>query len=278
MSPQLDVLIPACDRPAALAVTLAGLAAQDFGAFRVVVSDQSLDVAVADAGEVRTLVRVLRALGRPVDIVKHLPRLGMAEQRDFLLSRSRSPYALFLDDDILLEADVVRRLLSTMLAERCGFVGCAPIGLSYVGDVRPHEERLEFWDGPVTPEVVRPGDDAWQRHTLHNAANVLHAQRRLGLMPERTHTYHVAWVGGCVLYDTAKLRATGGYGFWRELPSDGVAGEDVVVQLRLLAGFGGCGILPSGAYHQELPTTVNDRSADAWRVRPELLEVPAGTR
>lgn len=272
MTPLLDILIPTRDRPAALAVTLASLVGQDFPSFRVTVSDQTEDADTAEAGEVLAVSRVLRTLGRPVTIVKHLPNRGMAEQRDFLLSHVRSPYALFLDDDLVLEPDVVRRMLGTILEERCAFVGCAPIGLSFVGDVRPDEERLELWDGPVHAEVVRPGSDEWERHKLHNAANVLHVQRRLGLSSERTRTYHVAWVGGCVLYDVAKLHETGGFGFWRELPEAGVAGEDVVVQLRLLQRWGGCGILPSGVYHQELPTTVRDRTHDAWRVRPELID------
>ncbi|WP_218007182.1 hypothetical protein [Microtetraspora fusca] len=37
----LDVLIPTKDRPASLAVTLSGLAAQTVTGFRVVISDQS---------------------------------------------------------------------------------------------------------------------------------------------------------------------------------------------------------------------------------------------
>ncbi|HEY3317018.1 MAG TPA: glycosyltransferase family A protein [Coriobacteriia bacterium] len=276
MSPLLDVLIPTCDRPAALAVTLASLVGQDFPSFRVTVSDQTLDPDAAEAGEVLAVARVLRDLGRPVVFVKHLPRRGMAEHRDFLLSRARTGYALFLDDDLILEPGVVRRMLAIILAEGCGFVGCAPIGLSHLGDVRPAEERLEWWDGPVRPESVRPGTAAWQRHTLHNAANVLHVQRRLGLSTDSARTYRVAWVGGCVLYDVRKLRDCGGFGFWRELPASGVSGEDVVAQLRVMERFGGCGILPSGVYHQELPTTVDDRRHDAWRVHPELLDAPAG--
>lgn len=278
MSPQLDILVPTCDRPAALAVTLASLVGQDFPGFRVTVSDQSLGEETAEAGELTAVMRVLRAQGRPTTYVRHLPRRGMAEHRDFLLSLARAPFAIFLDDDLVLEPDMVRRLLRVMLAERCGFVGCAPIGLSYASDMRPDEERLELWDGPVLPETVRPGSLAWRRHTLHNAANVLHVQRRLGLVPERTRTYRVAWVGGCVLYDVRKFRESGGFTFWRDLPAEeGVAGEDVVAQLRLMERHGGCGILPSGVYHQELPTTVRDRSHDAWR-HPELLEASEVTR
>jgi hypothetical protein len=51
------------------------------------------------------------------------------------------------------------------------------------------------------------------------------------------------------------------------------AGEDVLAQLRVMASHGGCGIMPSGAYHQELPTTVPDRRVDAPQVLPV---VPAG--
>ena len=72
-------------------------------------------------------------------------------------------------------------------------------------------------------------------------------------------------MGACVLYDVAKLRAAGGYSFWRELPPEH-SGEDVLAQLRVMARYGGCGIIPSGVYHQELPTTVTDRRVDAPKV------------
>ncbi|MDQ3870197.1 MAG: glycosyltransferase, partial [Chloroflexota bacterium] len=107
----LDVLVPTYNRPAALAVTLAGLAAQELAEFRVVISDQS-DEPVASSREVRGVIRVLGARGRIVQLLRHLPRRGMAEQRQFLLDQSTAPYGLFLDDDVLLEPDVLRRLLS----------------------------------------------------------------------------------------------------------------------------------------------------------------------
>ncbi|MFZ5509426.1 MAG: hypothetical protein ACOZCP_05155 [Pseudomonadota bacterium] len=43
----------------------------------------------------------------------------------------------------------------------------------------------------------------------------------------------------------------------------GLRGEDVLVQCRVMARYGGCGLIPSGAYHQELPTTVAERRIDA---------------
>ena len=93
----MDVLIPTADRPAELAVTLAGLAAQDDPAFRVVVSDQSEDPDTLQAPAVAAMVRVLRAQGRQVEIVRHLPRRGMVEQRQFLLDRARAAAVLFLE-------------------------------------------------------------------------------------------------------------------------------------------------------------------------------------
>jgi hypothetical protein len=35
-----------------------------------------------------------------------------------------------------------------------------------------------------------------------------------------------------------------------------------------MARYGGCGVLPSGAFHQQLPTTVDDRECDAPLVLP----------
>ena len=268
---ELDVLIPTCGRPAALAVTLTALAAQTLPRFRVVVSDQTEAAPpAAAAAEVRAVVHLLGVQGRPVELHRHLPRRGLAEQRQFLLDRARACYALFLDDDVIVAPDLLARLLRAIRRERCGFVGCGLIGLSYLDDERPHEQAVEFWDGPVRPERVVPGSPAWQRHRLHNAANLWHLQRRLGLAAGEERLYRVAWIGGCVLYDTAALRAAGGFGFWRQLPAEH-AGEDVLAQVRVMARFGGCGLAPSGAYHQDLPTTIPDRTYDApWRLPIEL--------
>lgn len=49
---------------------------------------------------------------------------------------------------------------------------------------------------------------------------------------------------------------------WQELPLEH-CGEDVLVQLRIMALYGGCGLIPSGVYHQELPTTIVERSVAA---------------
>jgi hypothetical protein len=44
--------------------------------------------------------------------------------------------------------------------------------------------------------------------------------------------------------------------------NDGVA-IDGPAQLRVMARFGGCGIVPSGARHMALPTTIARREVDA---------------
>jgi hypothetical protein len=91
--------------------------------------------------------------------------------------------------------------------------------------------------------------------------------------------YRVAWVGGCVLFDTEKLRAAGGFDFWCDLPVEH-CGEDVLVQLRVMQRFGGCGMIPSGAYHLELPTTVGVRDINApfvfWSRPDEEQSASAG--
>ncbi|MGE5523945.1 MAG: glycosyltransferase family A protein [Rhodospirillaceae bacterium] len=262
MTARVDVLIPTLARPAALAITLTALAAQTHRDFRVVISDQSDDAGTLRAPELQTPLRLLRALGYEIEIHRHLPRRGMAEQRQFLLDRASASYALFLDDDIILERDGIERMQRAIEEEHCGFVGCAAHGLSYVHEERPHQQHIEFWEGPVEPEHIEPGGPAWPRHHLHSAANLFHVQRRLGITADRQRKYRVAWVGACVLYDTRKLRAAGGYDFWAALPQEH-CGEDVLAQLRVMARYGGCGLIPSPAYHQELPTTVHDRRVDA---------------
>ncbi|MBW4690985.1 MAG: glycosyltransferase family 2 protein [Lyngbya sp. HA4199-MV5] len=258
----VDVLIPTYNRPTALAITLTSLIAQTCRNFRIVLSDQTEASNPIEMGEVQAVLRVLQAHGHTLSLHKHLPRRGIAEHRQFLLDQATAPYVLYLDDDVILEATVIQQLLKTIQTEGCGFVGSAFHGLSRRADVRPHEQAIEFWDGAVQPEVVKPDTPQWERWRLHNAANLYHVQQRLGLAVEKPRPYKVAWVAGCVLYDAAKLRSIGGFNFWRDLPP-AHGGEDVRVQLLLMARYGGCGLIPSGAYHQELPTTIPDRTVAA---------------
>jgi GT2 family glycosyltransferase len=264
--PILDVLIPTYCRPAALAVTLTSLCFQTAQNFRVIISDQTETGDPLQTGEVRAALRVLHAHGYSIETHRHLPRRGIAEHRQFLLEQVKAPYCLYLDDDLILEPWTIATLLTVMQDQNCGFVGSAVIGLSYRNDIRTHQQSVAFWEGAVQPEVVRSPSPEWERYTLHNAANLYHVQQRLKVTPDHPRPYKVSWVGGCVLYDTTKLRSLGGFGFWRELPPNH-CGEDALAQLRVMAQYGGCGVMPSGVYHQELPTTIHDRSMDA----PQLL-------
>lgn len=270
-APAVDILLPTYNRRESLIMTLAGVAAQSLANLRLIVADQSAEP-VADVPPVLALRRVIEARGGAVEWHTRPPLHGIAEQRDFLLRQARAHAVLYLDDDVLMEPWVAERLLETLRAERCGFVGAFPAGLSYREDVRPHQQAVEFWDGPVQPEVVSPGSPAWERAHLHRAANIYHAGLRIP--PGETRRYKVAWVGACGLYDRAKLLAVGGFSFWSRLPRYH-SGEEVLVQNLLLRRWGGCAILPSGTYFSEAPTTVLNAAGTvdghALALLPELI-------
>lgn len=262
--PTLDVLVPTSGRPGALAVCLTGVACSPVRDLRLVVSDQSPGDAAYDDPVVRGVLRVLEHHGTQVALSRHLPPRGMAEHRAHLLSLATAERVLFLDDDVLLEPYAIPTLMAAMTTSGAGVVGMAMQGLSHVGDERPHEHAAyEEWDGPVRPERVRKGTPAWERWRLHNAANLVHLDRRLGPHPRGWRAYKIAWLAGCVLFDRQALLDAGGFDFWTRLPAAS-AGEDVVAQLRVLERAGGAGVLPSGAWHLELPTSVPDRRADAY--------------
>lgn len=266
----VEVLVPAFDREGALAVTLTSLLGQQVQPRRVVVSDQSPTGVICASPLVAGVVRVLRSRGVAVDLLHHPSGGGVAENRAFLLSQASAPYVVFCDDDIVLGPEVLARMLGAMSELRCGLVAQAMTGLSYVDDVREREQVCfaPLVPGePVTPERIRKGDPAWERWRLHNAANPTHLADRLALDPASPawSAYRIAWAAGCVLFDRAVLEATGGFDFWAELGADGY-GEDVVAQLRVIEAAGGVGLLPSGAHHLELPTTVGNRSRDAYEL------------
>jgi len=158
--------------------------------------------------------------------------------------------------------------------DKCGFVGCAATGLSYLDDRRPHQQQIEIWKGSVVPEPFERDTIPWERHKVNNAANPLHLEQQL-VTNGNIVRYKVAWIGGAnVLYDRAKLLDVGGFSWWQRLPPEH-AGEEVVVQFLLIRKYGGCGILPSGTYHLGLPTSVEDRRHNATELFEELNVHPA---
>lgn len=257
MTPRpLDILIPTIDRLESLIATLTSVAMQDVESPRIVVADQS-GRAAASSPVVRTLHRIIEARGGDVEWHYRPPSKGIAEQRDFLLAQAKAPAVLFLDDDVVMEPWVARRLLDVLREQGCGFVGAFPSGLSFRDDVRPEQQHVELWEGPVEPETIDPSSPEWRRADLHRAANQWHVSRRVP--PGVVKLYKVAWVASCVIYDREKLLDVGGFAFWRRLPRHH-SGEDVLVQNLLMRRWGGCAIMPSGTYHAEVPSTVlNDR-------------------
>jgi glycosyltransferase involved in cell wall biosynthesis len=267
----VDVLIPTYRRKTGLAVVLTSLFGQTFTDFNVIVSDQTEEErAYLESEEIQTVVRALRWRGHDVTLLRHPCKHGMAEQRQFLLEQSRARYVHFIDDDVLLEPQVMERMLKVIQREGCGFVGCAAAGLGYLDNVRPQQQKIELWDGPVEPEPFEPGGIPWERHLVNNAANPLHLEQRL-VTDGQVVRYKVAWVGGAnVLFDREKLLSVGGFSWWQRMPPEH-AGEEVVVQFLLIRKYGGCGILPSGTYHLGLPTTVEDRRHNATELFAELV-------
>ena len=208
---RLDVLIPTRNRPAELAVTLAGLAAQvevpDFG---VVVSDQSDGDPAYAHPAAATMVRALRQRGHPVLLTRRLPRRGLAEHRAYLLGRSAARYVLCLDDDVWLEPGTLRRLVTAIGELGCGFVGNAVHGLSYVDDVRPETHgHYEEWDGPAVPGAGPPRHPAVARCGHPSGREPAAHQQKLALPPGAWRAYKVSWIGGCVLYDRAQAGRLG---------------------------------------------------------------------
>ena len=273
--PSLDILIPTRNRIQSLIMALTGVAGQDITDAHVVVADQS-DGRASESGVVKALLRVIEARGGEVEWHERDAR-GIAEQRDFLLGRARCDAVLYLDDDVLMEPWVVRRLIGTLREQRCGFVGAFPAGLSWDHDQRPAQERIEYWEGPVQPEIVEPGTPRWELWQLHRAANLQHVARRLE--PGEHRLYKVTWCAACALYDREKLLAVGGFSFWPRLPRYH-SGEEVLVQNLLLRRWGGCCIIPSGTYFSELPSTVLNAAgtvdAHALDLLPDLVKAVCG--
>lgn len=268
----VDVLLPTCNRLESLIYTLSGIASQTFRQMRVIVSDQSQEP-VEQMQVIQTLRRVIEVRGGEVEWHTRPQVHGIAEQRNFLLEHAQSKYVLYLDDDVFMEPWVVEKLVDVLERERCGFVGAFPAGLSHRNDVRSEQQIVEFWDGPVRPEVVEPESPQWERWQLHRAANSYHVS--LAVREGTFRLYKVAWTASCILYDRQKLLDVGGFSFWSRLPR-WHSGEEVLVQNLLMRRYGGCAIMPSGTYYSQVPTTVlNERGTvdgHALDLLPEMVE------
>ncbi len=270
--PAVDILLPTNNRPELLIYTLSGVAGQQDHDYHLIVSDQSLAPARSSL-VVQSLLRIIEVGGSSWEWHYRLPSKGIAEQRNFLLCQAQSKYVLYLDDDVWMEPWVLGRLVEALEETGAGFIGAFPNGLSFCEDVRPQQEKIEYWEGPVQPEAVEPSSPEWERNQLHRAANLYHVSK--SLPPGESRLYKVAWVASCILYDREKLLEVGGYDFWDRLPRYH-SGEEVLVQNLLMRRWGGAAIIPSGTYHSELPSTVLNAKGTvdghAIDLLPEMVE------
>ena len=268
----VDILLPNINRLHSLIMTLSGIAGQTLADLHIIVADQS-DRPVENIMVLQTLRRIIEARGGQVSWFYRAPSRGIAEQRHFLLQQATSDGVLYLDDDVWMEPWVIEKLLLTLRQYECGFVGAFPAGLSFRDDVRPNQQRIDYWNGSVDPEAVNPGTPEWERWHLHRAANLYHVSQ--SLPPGEARRYKVAWLASCILYDRAKLLSVGGFSFWSQLPRYH-SGEEVLVQNLLMRRYGGCGIVPSGTYYAQVPTTVLNEAGTvdghALDLLPEMIE------
>jgi glycosyltransferase involved in cell wall biosynthesis len=250
--PVVDILLPTYNRLPSFIMTLSGIASQSLRNLHVIIADQSQHP-TEHSQEVQSLLHVIEARGGSIEYHYRPPIHGIAEQRDFLLKRATAQNVLYLDDDVFMEPWVIEKLLEVLQSEQCGFVGAFPAGLSHRDDIRPQQQIVEYWEGPVRPEAIDPASPQWERWQLHRAANLYHVSQ--SLYPGEFRLYKVAWIASCILYNRSKLLEVGGFSFWSRLPRYH-SGEEVLIQNLLMRRWGGCAIMPSGTYYSQVPSTV----------------------
>jgi glycosyltransferase involved in cell wall biosynthesis len=269
--PQVDILLPTCNRQESLILTLSGVASQTFQDYHLIVADQSEEPA-ANSPVVQSLLRIIEARGGTHEWHYRVPSLGIAEQRHFLLNQASSKMILYLDDDVWMEPWVLQKMVDELNHQKCAFIGAFPAGLSFKDDVRPTQQVIEYWEGPVEPEAVEPESLEWERAHLHRAANLYHVAQNL--QRGESYLYKVAWIASCILYDHQKVLDVGGYKFWNRLPRYH-SGEEVLLQNLLMRRWGGASLIPSGTYYSEVPSTVlNDEGTvdgHALDLLPEMV-------
>ncbi len=96
-----------------------------------------------------------------------------------------------------------------------------------------------------------------------------------GLKPGEVLRYKVAWVAACILYAREKLLEVGGFSFWEKLPRY-PRREEILAQNLLMRRYGGCAILPSGTYSNQVETLVaapeETEDGDALKLLPGMVE------
>lgn len=109
MTPAISVIIPTFRREEALCQMLRTLLAQDVDDFEILLIDQT------PTHNEETTLYLSANEGRIRRIFQETPNLPMARNNGMLLARGA--YIVFIDDDVLLPADCIRRLI-TILSRR----------------------------------------------------------------------------------------------------------------------------------------------------------------
>ena len=253
----VEVVVPEAWTPAGLATTLVSLAGQRYPAFNVASVRPQSEAASSDLAGIAA---ILEARGHRVRLADLPATATLGRRRQALLESVAAPYLLVVDDGLFLEPDLIGRLVAAIRSTRCGFVGSAVIDLRYRGEHRVNEQAIEFWDGPVRAEDVRVGTQAWARRRVHRGANLEHLRERLPRTRDRL--YRISDIRGCVLYDTATLRAAGGFAGLGQAGDGAPLGLEAAAQLRLLAHSGGAGLFPSGAYR--VTRAASEPASHSW--------------
>ena len=225
-------------------MSLVSIGAQDWPTLRVVMADGTAGAATLRQPDVVAALRYLQARGVKVNTWQHRPGRGMAGLHAFLLARVRAACCLFVAPDLILESGLIGRLHAMLVEQGCGFVGSAA-------------------------------------HCLQDGVSLCHVRSCRCHRMHPTRACRVAWVDGCVLFDTAKLRAAGGFDVSSTQPLEhpdahasvqaGMEVEAIATaeaQRRVMRAYGGCGLMPSGAYRIEAPGRQGEQqgepAADAY--------------
>jgi hypothetical protein len=127
---EVIVLIPTCSDHISdirIGYTLTSLALQDCGALRLCVRDEGL-VSIFSEHNVRLLWDHLANRGFELEYRRTATRRGVGVARyELIKGPSPTTFALFLDDDMILQPDAIRQLLDSAAAHpQAGFFQLEP--------------------------------------------------------------------------------------------------------------------------------------------------------
>ena len=169
--PKVTIGIPTLDRPEQLVCLLTSLTYQTYGDFDIIIVSQSTeDDALLDNGPNSTKRKLLNVLKhRSNGSVKHSivnkEAIGAAAAHNIVLYRSRTPYILRVDDDIILEPTFVEKLLATIEANQ----SIGAVGGIYLDPNQPNDQ---YYDTEIKNKIIDGGmtirDDTGGCQTLRH--------------------------------------------------------------------------------------------------------------